>query len=260
MKSINSKLPIIKNLFLFFFFNFVLTIQVFSHDPDVHKYIVWHAWELVKDQRNVDYTAMNSRIGPWWLGWYNDGDWYRGYVVTGAFREDQYDVMYGYSQTTSTHFWDPEWLFCDPDPDNPKFRPVGYCYENSLVKAKNYWRGKKFANDDWLGISVPVISGPNISSPGNYILTLRYDDLGNVYKNNQIYVVSSSRSPYIIWNNYDPPRPLLDFTLQGGTRGRLENICWEIVGRICHLLGDAGVPAHTHNDPHGLPSKKWTKN
>jgi hypothetical protein len=255
MKRKNSNLPIIKNL-LFLFFSFVFTNNVFTHVGDVHKYIVWNAWELVKDQRNVNYTAMNSRIGPWWLGWYNDGDWYRGYVVTGAFREDESDVMYGYNTlgtVTSTHFWDPEDFTCDSDPYNTKFKPWDYCYENSLVKAKNYWRGKKFANDDWLAIRVGVLSGPNIS-PNIYTLILRYDDLGDVYKNNQIYVTGAVLSfPFYI--PYNPPRPLMDFTLQGGTRGRIENICWEIVGRICHLLGDAGVPAHAHNDPH--PPMIW---
>src|ERR1051325_4853393 len=27
-------------------------------------------------------------------------------------------------------------------------------------------------------------------------------------------------------------------------------ICWEVVGRICHLIEDSGVPAHAHNDSH----------
>lgn len=30
-----------------------------------------------------------------------------------------------------------------------------------------------------------------------------------------------------------------------------ENVCWEILGRMCHLLQDMGSPAHSNLDPHG---------
>lgn len=29
-----------------------------------------------------------------------------------------------------------------------------------------------------------------------------------------------------------------------------KRICWEIVGRMCHLIEDSGIPAHAHNDLH----------
>ena len=198
---------------------------------------------------------MDNRIGTWWQGWYNEGPWYRGYVVTGAFREDEEDVMYWYSTfgtPTSTHFWDPEDYTCDNNPDNTKIHILDYCYENSLVKAKIIGEAKNFASDDWLEIIVPVIFGPYITTSDYYHLKLRFSDLGNVYKNNEIYVVYFARNswPPLPFHNFDPPRPLMDFNLQGGTRGRIENICWEIAGRICHLLGDASVPAHSHNDIH----------
>jgi len=195
---------------------------------------------------------MDNRIGLWNSGWYNgSGPWQKGYVVTGAYREDLEDVMYNYSIVTNTHFWDPADHDCDYNPENTKIHIWDYCYENACVKALNYWRGKKFANDDWLYITVPVLSGPGITFLNWYVLRLRYDDLGNAYRYNQIYVVEACRlSAPPIWIPYNPPEPLMNFNLQGGTRGRWENICWEIVGRICHLLGDEGVPAHAHNDIH----------
>lgn len=252
-----------KNTYLFIIVGFILVADnSFSHDPLVHKYITQQAWFLVKDQHNVQYSAMNSRIGDWWLAQYDGtGPWQIGKIVTGAKREDEEDVMYGYcypcglwSNATNTHFWDPEDFECDSDPDNTKIKIIGsgYCFENSLVKAKNYWRGKKFANDDWLVVNVPVLSGPGLATNW-YKLYLRYDDLANVYKYNQIYVTHAYYLHGILATPpYNPPRPLMDFNLQGGTRGRIENIVWEIVGRIAHLLGDAGVPAHTHNDVHPL--------
>ncbi|MCC6865134.1 MAG: hypothetical protein IT280_03135 [Ignavibacteria bacterium] len=91
MKRKNFRLPVLINSLIIFLFNFVFSANLVAYDNDAHKYIVWNAWELVKDQKNVNYTAMNSRIGPWWQGWYNEGPWYRGYVVTGAFREDEED-------------------------------------------------------------------------------------------------------------------------------------------------------------------------
>ncbi len=250
-----------KRIYILIIFSMFINGVFYAHDPLIHKYITQQGWLLVKNQySSVQFSAMDGRVGEWWLGnWDGTGPWQIGKIVTGAKREDEEDVMYWYSQfgnATSTHFWDPTDFSCDQDPDNTKIPIVTYCYENSYVKAKNYWRGKKFANDDWLVIAVPVLSGPNISSPNYYRLFLRYDDLANVYKYNQIYVthLTPNSFPPIPQITYDPPRPLMDFELQGGTRGRIENIVWEIVGRICHLIGDAGVPAHTHNDIHTFGS------
>lgn len=232
----------------------------FSHDSDVHKYIVWNAWQVVKDQHaGYNYSAMDNRIGTWWEGFYNTSNsWTKGYVVSGAWLEDEDDVVYHYSimgTPTMTHFWDPANTNCDLNPDNTKIEIENYCYENVYRKTQAYWNGKKYAGEDWLHlISMPVVSGPNLPGAGNYTLFLRYDDLSNVYKYNQIYVTSAWKSALEHYD-YNPPRPLMDFNLQGGTRAKIETICWEIVGRMCHLLGDQSVPAHTHNDPHacGVP-------
>jgi len=36
-----------------------------------------------------------------------------------------------------------------------------------------------------------------------------------------------------------------------------DRIVWEVLGRMCHLLADQSVPAHTHRDEHGLLSDSY---
>ncbi len=229
----------------------------YSHHEDVHKYIVWNAYQLVIDQHpGSQYTIMHNHLGNWWEGFYNgNGYWGAGYIVTGAYHEDNLDVVYGYTwpNTTSTHFWDPEDYRCDNNPDNTKIKPLDYCYENSYVKSKAYWFGKKHAGQDWLNINVAVLSGPVSPTPDWYNLSMRYDDLGRFYRYNEVYVTRATRlSPPYQTYFFNPPVPLMNFNIQNGTRNFIENVSYEIVGRMCHLLGDAGVPAHAHNDVHGI--------
>lgn len=251
MKRKNFRLRILLNLILVFLFS----AKSFAHQPDIHKYIVWNAWQIVDNYHSVNYSVMDRRIGEWWINWNGSYPWQVGKVTTGAFREDHDDVVYGYGfpNTTSTHFWDPEGNSCIFNlPDESKMDIFEYCYENSLMKSKCYWNGKKFANDDWLFINVPVLSGPNIPHSNYYRLFLRFDNLANVYKYNQIYVydVYTNSFPPIRYQPPNGPTLLMNYNIENGTRAKIEAICWEIVGRISHLIGDAGVPAHAHNDVH----------
>jgi hypothetical protein len=134
---------------------------------------------------------------------------------------------------------------------------VEYCFENSYVKAQAYWYGRKWGTQaNVLMVSAYIISGPGVPNPGNYYLGLTYEDLINVYRNNDIYaswLFTNTIPPQVI-TTYSPRVRLTNFVLSGSTpdptRTKIEYICMEIIGRICHLLGDAGVPAHVHNDAH----------
>ncbi len=48
---------------------------------------------------------------------------------------------------------------------------------------------------------------------------------------------------------YIPPEEVVDIKLSNAARDR---IAWEVLGRMCHLLGDMSIPAHAHRDEHGL--------
>jgi hypothetical protein len=112
----------------------------------IHKYLTWEAWELVKLQhQEVIGTEMDIRVQDpehnWDDNWY-DGEsaWYPAKVLTGAFREDEEDVIYDYGglNVSNTHFWladfGDDWLFYPPYISNG--------YENSLMKLRAFWTGK----------------------------------------------------------------------------------------------------------------------
>lgn len=70
----------------------------FSHKHHVHKYLTTEAYKLLKLQFGYDIPKLLERIGGS-SDWYNgDGPWQRGYITTGAYREDEEDVVYGYSK------------------------------------------------------------------------------------------------------------------------------------------------------------------
>ena len=71
----------------------------FSHQQHVHKYLTTEAYKLLKLQFGYDIPKLLERIGGT-SEWYNgDEPWSRGYITTGAYREDEDDVVYGYSKS-----------------------------------------------------------------------------------------------------------------------------------------------------------------
>ncbi len=142
----------------------------------------------------------------------------------------------------------------------------GFGFENAFTKIKYYWQGIKDRpipnGGTWGAIAVGRIPVEN-----NFVkvrLKYRNNDLADAYKNPGSLIVTHWR-----WDNDpDPPMPPRywgtagpDFTYVnflmlncGLTQDQAEkqekNVIWEIVGRMCHLIQDMGVPAHTHNAAH----------
>ena len=124
---------------------------------------------------------------------------------------------------TNTHFWDPDLG------DQQGFEFNGITYSNAYKKAMKYMFGG-------YELRVPY--------PANQIIEA-YDAPPNLiqfYKDGIIfykgyYEMSTGR--FITRNRWSTVS--LEFR---------NKVVWEILGRICHLLGDMTVPAHTHNDPH----------
>jgi len=85
-----------KKLFIglvFFIFSNPFYI-LFSHDQDVHKYITWQAWQLVKYYHpEVAYSIMESHLGSWTDGALNgSAQWQTQKIITAAYREDEEDI------------------------------------------------------------------------------------------------------------------------------------------------------------------------
>lgn len=222
-----------------------------EHVQDVHKYITYQAWELVKSQYpGVVNSEMNRRIGHWQDGSINGtGPWQKGMVITGAFREDEEDVVYGYPfpYTSATHFWDADLG------DNSIFNPPPHNrnYENAYRKLQSYWTGKD-GNRNWLEI------GPFFYNLIPYYIRVSYDSLHNAYKDHSRFVVTHWLDIGTgNWYAEEPPMPMVPFLVKNSNSysfaegdALAKRICWEIVGRMTHLIEDSGIPAHAHNDIH----------
>jgi hypothetical protein len=234
---------------------FLLSGKIFSqqteHEQDIHKYITYQAWELVKHQHpEVIYSEMSLRMGHWADGSINGtGPWQKGKVITGAYREDEEDVVYKHSFpfTSATHFWDAD------NGDNATFTPPPFThnYTNSYQKMLAYWKGN-VNNLGWLEL------GAFFYGMTPFYVRVRYNDLASAYKDHSKFLVThwydiSTQT----WLAENTPQPFIPYILENTTNysyaeasALLNRVSWEIVGRICHHIEDSGVPAHAHNDAH----------
>lgn len=243
--------PIIKMILMIMLAPSLITAQHMEHIQDIHKYITYQAWELVKAQHpEVINSLMNQRIGHWQDGNINGtGPWQKGYIVTGAYREDEEDVIYGYPfpYTSATHFWDADLG------DNAGFNPPPHnkIYDNAYKKMLAYWSGRT-GDRNWLEI------GPFFYNLIPYYVRVKYDSLHSAYKDHSKFVVTHWLDiGNGNWYEEDPPMSLIPFLVKNSNsysfaegEALAKRICWEIVGRMCHLIEDSGIPAHAHNDLH----------
>ena len=83
----------------FFLFVLMFTGIVSGHEQHVHQYITMEAYKLLKMQLGYDIRSMKDRVGDWTSFYFGERAWQRGYITTGAYREDEDDVVYGYSKS-----------------------------------------------------------------------------------------------------------------------------------------------------------------
>lgn len=147
-------------LFFSIIYNNTLS-QPIDHEQLIHKYLTVQGWNLVRSEHpEVIYSEMNRRMcfnvgqyGDWWNSAYNGTlPWQTGKILTGAYREDEEDVVYDNqgifnANVTNTHFWDADegdgWTFSPPQ---------GGTYENSYNKFLAMWNGKRIVNGQEVGV------------------------------------------------------------------------------------------------------------
>ena len=192
---------------------FISSNLLFAHGTLVHQHMVREAYKLLKIYVGQDIYKMKDHIGynEEGTGPFTPG----GLVVIGAFQEDEEDITGegdASPNTTMTHFWNPN---CTDDQGG--FTWNGYEYSNALEKAKKYYGGS------WIQMT------------GGSGIRYRYQSLSQFYKDGV-----TQRSLNYSTNYQTIVVPM----------NQRDQIVWEIVGRICHLLGDMTVPAHVHCDSH----------
>jgi hypothetical protein len=201
---------------------------------------------------------MDNRIGDWGDGNLNGTKaWQKRRVVTGAYREDEEDVVYNFGEIifflgdwnkTSSHFWDGygDWTTFHPP-------PYTYNYPNSYRKELAYWNGDAEGINsyhDWLYTNF-CFQVPGYFYPLFYII--HYNDFSQLYKNTgtQGFISGYRLLGSLQWHHFSP-EPINEWMTEYQQSELRDLVCWETIGRMCHLFEDVSVPAHTHYDPHAI--------
>ncbi len=183
-----------------------------------------------------------------------------GTITAGAYREDCEDPVYHYGDVvgpldnayfSASHFWDA---------DAGDGSTIDICdltcgsYQNAYRKSLRYVLpgsyGRWTAKLTWpAGIaSFYLQAGGTGSIFHNGLIGFEYDSLAAFYRDGRCSITGYMditgrwQTPSTV-----PDRLPLKIIAPKNVRDR---IVWEVIGRITHLLGDMGVPAHAHNDIH----------
>ena len=251
--------------------------QIFAHGQQVHQYIVKEAFELLLATNNLAITEeMQNHIGgldPFYRGNYA---WQRPFITTGAWREDEEDPIFNYdfiyiqgfniALVSITHFWDADdgdlnnnmFPIVLPFPPYPSY-DIGP-YENSYNKLLKYKDG------GWVLWFPDIISCTNTANghrliiapipvvpPDRFGTSLEYTSLTAFYDNSTMNLLSDQNGQFTVFDStalqFISPESVSEVVVDDYVRDR---IVWETLGRMCHLLADMSVAAHTHRDEHGL--------
>ncbi|MEO8211515.1 MAG: hypothetical protein ABI840_13225, partial [bacterium] len=219
-----------------------------AYAQNVHMYICIQALQLLKDKfPSTNFSVLENRIGT--MNDYGDRPWQLGKITTGATREDMEDVVYNIRGpfnfwATTTHFWNADdRLNGDYSLTNLNIGGTNYPFPNSFMKVKKFMDGQWFIwNDNGYGGRQFI----EYNDGSGYLYRFSYHTRGLIgfYKTNKIWLESKIN----ILGQVEYIRE--EVTVSNYIR---DIIFWEVVGRVAHHLEDNTVPAHTHNDLHGVP-------
>jgi hypothetical protein len=248
-----------------------------SHKQAVHQYIAREGYALLLKTRNLaSIPELSQFIGLVEQAAAGDSAWQKGFVTTGAWREDDEDVVFNYdilpglnyALTSITHFWSADRgdapknsfrLQYDNPPPLPPLIVDTPPYENAFDKMMKFATGEQWvlnyprtitcknqANDHWLVIA-PVVSTEGFGIP------LSYSGLTSFYAQKRLTVHPEKPNVCVVFDVNDLKAIDLSSVSEIIVDAEVRNIIvWEVLGRMCHLLGDMSVPAHAHVDEHGL--------
>ncbi len=238
----------------------------YAHKEWVHQYQVKQAYLLLSNQIGRDIPVMSQFIG---LNVEGPGSlrWRTRSIVGGAWREDLEDVVWGHERPTlqnpvpcgwdpsSTHFWNAD------AGDNSTINVpddgcegIGNAYQKALrllwPATYGMWH-VYYQTDQPQQWSFPNPNGGNYTIPNLYETTsaigIEYNSLVDFYRTGTARIVGyvaidgswvTSATDYRLPIAVHIGAPLKD------------DIIWEALGRVAHLLGDMSVPAHALNDIH----------
>jgi hypothetical protein len=248
-----------------------------AHKQHVHKYIAREAYLLLRDHLGGDVPLMQEHVGG--LEQFFDGDsaWQRPFITTGSWREDEEDVVFhhdlyeispglNYALVSITHFWDADQGDLVQNMFTlrivlPPFPPISIDigpYENAWQKFSLFaaggwplWYPRAFEATNTANGHTLLLTP--LAVPAGYGVPISYNGLTTFFLQGQCTLRTDENITYTV---YDQTAGTL---IDPHTVGELlagealrDNIVWEVLGRMCHLLADMSVPAHAHRDEHGL--------
>lgn len=246
--------------------------SILAHQQRVHQYVAKEAYELLLQERGP-IPQMHEHIGGLGESYYGSRAWQLPFITTGAWREDEEDVVFGYrisnllnnySLVSISHFWDAD----QGDLNGNLFRvnPAPFIvfdigpYENAYDKLLRYANGgwilwfpdttivQRVSNGHYL-----LLASVTVPPPAPTGIPLAYSPLTGFYMNSIITLRADVLGAYVIFDLNDQT------VIQQGQSFEVrvdqdvrDRIVWEVVGRMCHLLGDMSMPTHSRRDEHGL--------
>lgn len=214
------------------------------HKEQVHQYIVQEAYRFLEKEVGEipvmkDYIGLNN-FGPG----RHDNHWYeQAAISTGVWQEDLFDSIWEYhgiagACISSTHFWNAdkgddaqsEIFGCGNKP-NAYQKALLYIFGSD--KNSNFTFTRDMDTHNWS----PTFGGYYFTN----LTRFRYKNLCDFYQTGNLRFVN-----WTVLNgetNYENK----DMQFSEETR---KLFAFNILGRICHLLGDMSVPAHVKEDIH----------
>lgn len=256
-----------KKKFILLMLVILFSNTIYSHDQLVHQHIVRQAWQLLV----LSYPELANSEMAQYIGTNETSNgsselsWGASKVVSGAWLEDEYDVVYHYGIAEIPNF-------------NQTLTPelVQIFVMNAETKRAAFSSISHFWNADGGANSETVLSdyasgiywsysAPNAMQKMYKYLNGNYD---NRYLLSSANMFSSCSDIGYGWDFYMGNLFDLYFNeIQANAVRYLDiNLDWvsttcpqfylnkgevyEIFGRMCHLLGDMSVPAHVHCTSH----------
>jgi hypothetical protein len=257
----NNKLFICSYKLILLFTFFCISNFAFSHEQRVHQYIVMQAYELLKMKYpGIANTPFNLHIGGMESSCSDADQFDIPQITVGAYREDCEDPVYHYDDVIApvrdgwrsiSHFWDAD---AGDESKLSVWYMSGTPFNNAYQKVLRYIKPEIYGH--WAAkVHFPgyptVFYRPDGTTFDFYSrgeVGIEYDNIIDFYSNGVVRIVGYYNdlgqwvTPYMDFN--------LPITIRLGQSSR-DRIVYEIIGRVAHLIGDMGVPAHVHNDIHG---------
>jgi hypothetical protein len=263
-------------LLLILLITIIWTNQNYAHGQHVHQYIVKEAYELLVTQWGSIIPNMHDHVGGIGSEYHGSYAWHKPFIMTGAWREDEEDPVFNYdfvviqgvniALVSITHFWDADHGDLSTN-EFPIVLPIfPYPSVNIGPYENAYDKLLKYRDGGWVLWFPDIISCTNaangnrliitpgiVEPPDRFGISLEYTSLTSFYNNSSINLLSDQNGQFTVFDStalqFISPNSVSQILVDDYVGDR---IVWGTLGRMCHLLADMSVPAHTHRDEHGL--------